>query len=214
METKYDVFISYSRKDTEVANKICAALQKNGITFFIDRQGIGGGMEFPTELAQAILDSQLFLFLASRNSYLSKFTINEIYFAFNKKERNKLLPYVIDDSTLPVGLEFAFASVNWRTIQEHPIDTILVNDLLRLLGRNTGSGQIIVNSQDDGPASPEEQFQLGEDYHYGYNGKIKDYAEAAKWYRKAAEQGDADAQWALGLCMNMDMACPKVMRKL
>jgi hypothetical protein len=117
MDTKYDVFISYSRKDTEVANKICAALQKNGITFFIDRQGIGGGMEFPTVLAQAIRASQLFLFLASKNSYQSKFTINEITFAFNKKNRNQILPYIIDRSALPEGLELAFAGINWRTIQ-------------------------------------------------------------------------------------------------
>ena len=44
MDQKYDVFISYSRKDTEIAERICAALQNNGITYFIDRQGIGGGM--------------------------------------------------------------------------------------------------------------------------------------------------------------------------
>lgn len=30
----YDVFISYSRKDTEVAEKICSALDKYGIVAF------------------------------------------------------------------------------------------------------------------------------------------------------------------------------------
>jgi TPR repeat protein len=30
------------------------------------------------------------------------------------------------------------------------------------------------------------------------NGVPQDYAEAAKWYRKAAEQGAADAQYTLG----------------
>ena len=43
MEYKYDVFISYSRKDTEVADKICSALDRAGLSYFIDRQGIGGG---------------------------------------------------------------------------------------------------------------------------------------------------------------------------
>ena len=42
----YDVFISYSRKDTAIADKICKALDKAGITYFIDRKGINGGMEF------------------------------------------------------------------------------------------------------------------------------------------------------------------------
>lgn len=136
MDKKYDVFISYSRKDTKIANKICNALDKAGISFFIDRQGISGGMEFPVVLANAICNSSIFLFLGSKSSYKSKFTINEITFAFNKKERNQILPYIIDGTSLPMELEFIFAGINWRTIEEHPIDTVLTNDLLKLLGRN------------------------------------------------------------------------------
>ena len=48
-----DVFISYSRKDMAVADRICAAFDKAGISYFIDRQGIGGGMEFPREIGRA-----------------------------------------------------------------------------------------------------------------------------------------------------------------
>lgn len=135
MNQKYDVFISYSRKDTDIADHICSTLQSNGISYFIDRQGIGGGMEFPVVLAQAIRNSPLFLFLASKNSYSSKFTINEITYAFNKKERNQILPYIIDGSALPEDFEFVFAGINIRTIKDHPIVETLVPDLLKLLGR-------------------------------------------------------------------------------
>ena len=31
---KYDVFISYSRKDTNIANRICQALDKANINYF------------------------------------------------------------------------------------------------------------------------------------------------------------------------------------
>jgi TPR repeat protein len=34
--------------------------------------------------------------------------------------------------------------------------------------------------------------------YYKGEGVTRDYAEAAKWYRKAANQGDADAQTILG----------------
>ena len=54
---KYDVFISYSRMDTAIADRICAAFDKVGITYFIDRQSIGGGFEFPVVLAEAIIES-------------------------------------------------------------------------------------------------------------------------------------------------------------
>ncbi len=128
-----DVFISYSRKDTAVADEITQALDAAGVSYFIDRQGITGGMEFPEILAQAIVECKVFLYLASENSYQSKFTNSEITFAFNKKEKNRILPYIIDDSELPIGLQFVFSGINWRNRAQHPIST-LVADLRTLLG--------------------------------------------------------------------------------
>ncbi len=47
---------------------------------------------------------------------------------------------------------------------------------------------------------PEQQFQLGNIYSNGLLGAPRNNAEAAVWYRKAAEQGHSDAQYSLGLC--------------
>ena len=135
MGYKYDVFISYSRRDTEVADKICQAFNDVGISYFIDRRGIGGGMEFPAVLAKAIKESKVFLFLASKNSYDSKFTQSEIVYAFNKKQKQDILPYIIDGSTMPDELEFTFSSINWRLMDSHPIDTVLVDDILTKVGK-------------------------------------------------------------------------------
>ena len=131
----YDVFISYSRKDTAIADRVCRAFDRAGISYFIDRQGIGGGFEFPRVLAENIVGARLFLLLASENAYNSKFTMNEIVFAFNKKPKQSILPYIIDGSSLPLELEFTFAGINWRNISDHPIDTVLVSDILKLLER-------------------------------------------------------------------------------
>jgi len=131
----YDVFISYSRKDTAVADRVCAAFDRAGISYFIDRQGIGGGLEFPEILAEAIVGCRKVLFLASANSYASKFTNSEIAFAFNKKEKNSIIPYCIDDCEMPIGLQFVFSGINWRTLREHPIESVLVDDVLGMLGR-------------------------------------------------------------------------------
>ena len=130
-----DIFISYSRHDKVVADRICEALDRAGITYFIDRQGIVGGMEFPEVLAENIISSKLFLFLASKHSYKSRFTNNEITFAFNEKPKNSILPYIIDGSQMPKTMRFIFSGINWRTIDEHPIEPILIDDLLNLLGR-------------------------------------------------------------------------------
>ncbi len=131
----YDVFISYSRKDSAVADCICSALDRAGITYFIDREGIGGGLEFPEILAQAIIECRKVLFLASANSYASKFTNNEIVYAYNKKNKNSIIPYLIDGSKMPPALEFMLAGINWRNLHDHPIESVLVNDLLKILER-------------------------------------------------------------------------------
>jgi uncharacterized protein len=45
----------------------------------------------------------------------------------------------------------------------------------------------------------ESEVELGRRYDKG-EGVVKDHAEAAKWYRKAAEQNYVDAQYNLGMC--------------
>ena len=138
---EYDVFISYSRKDTIIADQICQAFDNAGISYFIDRQGIGGGMEFPVVLAEAIEESKIFLFVASENSYKSKFTNNEVLYAFNEKPHNTLIPYIIDGSKMPSALRFTFASINIRNIKDHPLEPTLVDDILNLIGKKRMSKQ-------------------------------------------------------------------------
>ena len=159
---KDEVFISYSRKDTAIADQICEAFDKAGISYFIDRQGIGGGMEFPKVLANNILDSQIFLFIASKNSYESLFTDREITFAFNKIRGEKMLPYIIDNAPFPKHLELIFASNNWRRLAEHPIEPVLIDDVFRLLGKerqNIGIGSSPLNPKNIIDDFPEYGFQ-------------------------------------------------------
>lgn len=46
---------------------------------------------------------------------------------------------------------------------------------------------------------PDVEYEVAERYFNGV-GTEKDYEQAAYWYRHAAEQGNARAQYALGLC--------------
>ena len=54
------------------------------------------------------------------------------------------------------------------------------------------------DSGDKSSLTASQMNELGDDYYFGRNGKDKDYAEAVKWYRKAAEQGNASGQFNLG----------------
>ena len=56
--------------------------------------------------------------------------------------------------------------------------------------------------------SKEEQFETGNKYYYG-KGVPKDYHEALKWYRKAANRGHANAQNSLGLMYQNGRGVPQ-----
>ena len=56
----------------------------------------------------------------------------------------------------------------------------------------------ITNSSESTSMTALQMMELGTDYYEGRNGKKKDYVEAMKWYRKAAEQGDTGGQNNLG----------------
>jgi hypothetical protein len=78
MEYKYDVFISYSRKDyvnednNIIPNNAILAIietfEKNGITYWFDKEGIYTGQEFANIINEAIKASKILLFISSKNS--------------------------------------------------------------------------------------------------------------------------------------------------
>ena len=109
----YDVFISYSRKDSKVAEEVYSTLSAAGLNCFIDKEGIAAGADFPEVLANRIDESGVFLLLASKNAYQSKFTKNEILHAFKHKRSGCIIPYLIDDTPMPSDLEFLLGNVNW-----------------------------------------------------------------------------------------------------
>lgn len=113
---RYDIFISYSRKDAEIANKIYEVLTSAGLSCFIDLDGISGGADFPTVLAQAIMESKVMLLVASRNFYASEYAMKEVTFAVNNKGSHFILPIIIERSELPKNLEFILSNINWREL--------------------------------------------------------------------------------------------------
>ena len=130
----YDVFISYSRKDTKIAEEICSALTDAGLTFFIDKEGIEAGQNFPQVLAEAVDSATVFLFLASQNSFKSKFTRGEVTYAFNHKHSGTIIPYIIDGSeTMPPDLELMLGNFNWRRKETCPIQTGLIDDIRKAI---------------------------------------------------------------------------------
>jgi TPR repeat protein len=55
---------------------------------------------------------------------------------------------------------------------------------------------------------PDAQFSLGKNYEAGRSGLKQDYAVAASWYRKSADQGNVYAQASLGILYHSGKGLP------
>ncbi len=109
----YDVFISYSRKDSAQANSLCKALDEAGISYWIDRNNIQGSASFAKEISQCIRHCKVVLFIASANSASSIWTTKEVVYALEYEKT--IVPYRIDhyDFRLNRELEFIFTNIQW-----------------------------------------------------------------------------------------------------
>lgn len=78
MKYKYDVFISYSRRDYVDENynvipgnaiaEIQNVFDENGITYWFDKDGIYSGQEFIEIITGAIAESKMLIFISSKHS--------------------------------------------------------------------------------------------------------------------------------------------------
>jgi FtsZ-binding cell division protein ZapB len=103
---KYDVFISYSRKDyvddkenvlpDSPVKAIMEFLDENKISYWIDKKGIYSSSQFVKLITRAIHDSKMLLFVSSKHSNASDYTAGEIIEARNKDKA--IIPMRIDET--------------------------------------------------------------------------------------------------------------------
>lgn len=157
-KTKYDVFISYSWKDIDIAKKIYNAIIDAGLKCCFDKETFHGGADFPKVTAENICNSDVFIYLASKNSFHSGWAPDEVAFAKSHKKREKLLYYAIDNDNMPNWADLAFAAINRRNIYEHSYKDILIEDIRKILGDSAG---IAINeASQNSQLLPKKEFPL------------------------------------------------------
>lgn len=133
-----DIFISYSRQDIEVIDKICKHLEANGITYFRDIFDIAISNIFPQTLADGILSSKLVLFIASQHSFASNYTSKEVTFAY--QNHITILPLAVDDTPMPTRYSFMFSDVQCLSLTNTPIQR-LMEDIKKVLSEHNDTNQ-------------------------------------------------------------------------
>ena len=91
-----DIFISYSRKDSDTVKQIYASLEKAGYKCWLDENGMYSGISYKKVIVDAIKRSKILLFMSSENSNKSQNVISEISIAM--KYGKKIIPIRLDMS--------------------------------------------------------------------------------------------------------------------
>ena len=131
-ERKHDVFISYSTKDGDIANKVCYILEQNNLKCWIAPRNISSGRIYLDEIADAIKSTKIIVLIYSTYSQDSKYVNNEINMAFSHNK--KILSFNIDNSMPRDDMEYFLKITQWLSAYPEPEDEFeaLVKDALEL----------------------------------------------------------------------------------
>jgi WD40 repeat protein len=111
-----EVFISYSRIDSDFARRLNDQLQIQGKTTWFDQESIAAGVDFQQEIYRGIETSDNFLFIISPASVNSPYCADEVEYAAKLNKRFvTVLHRTVDAKTLHPDL----AKIQWIDFNRH-----------------------------------------------------------------------------------------------
>ena len=101
--TRYDVFLSYARRDSAVIDSLVEALRQRGYSVFYDKESIVPGEPWKQRLAQAIRESRVCILCWSEYARNSEY----VSFEYSRAQGLEMpvLPWLLDSTPLPQMIE-------------------------------------------------------------------------------------------------------------
>ena len=155
---KYDVFISYSRKDFDEVSALMESIRKEipEISIWFDVDGIESGDDFEDKIITAIEDSSYLLFALSDNSLDSEWTKAEVMYARNTGK--KVIPVLLKGAQLKKWFLFKFGTIDCIDSTDKVQMEKLCKNLSDWTGKKpliTSSGSVVLS---DGEVSRQSEF--------------------------------------------------------
>ena len=137
-QKKYDIFISYSRKNLDEVKAIKMEIEKStGAECWMDLEGIeSGSTQFTQDIVDGINDCRVFLFMLSEYSQASEFALRELNFVMKKAKTDKLKHVIIvniDDCKMSDEFEFMYGLTDTIAWLNQPQREKFLRDLKRWL---------------------------------------------------------------------------------
>jgi len=130
-----DVFISYSKKDKDIANTIVTSLEKNNIRCWYAPRDINPSDDWGKAISNAIQQSKIFLLIFSSNSNQSQHVLDELNFAISQKA--SILPIRVENLEPDGALGLHLSSRQWLDAYDPPWESH-IRDLIQSVSSNLG----------------------------------------------------------------------------
>ena len=128
-----DVFVSYSRHDSEFVGRLVASIEQRGKEAWLDTEGLVDGEVFPAAIRTAIEQADTFLFVISPAAVASPFCESEVSYAGELRKR--IVPVLnepVPDDELPEEIR----NRNWIPFTEREAFDSSMQRLLAALDRD------------------------------------------------------------------------------
>lgn len=181
------VFVSYAHADDKLAYPLIAGLQERGLRIWFD-DGMDIGDLWDEVLAKRVKQCSAMLCLVSTRFADSNNCLDEIHNA--KEQKKELLILHLEDEVLPEIFQFRYSRFHALRLSAYSDQDELLDKLAA-----TRKLRCCIGVPQKPEESPEDVYQKGEACY-----EADSYAEAVKWYRKAAELGHPEAMRRLGVC--------------
>ena len=135
--TTYDVFISYSTANVEIADNIREILEDRDIRCWIAPRNIPRGESWPNAIVTAIENAKLIVLVFTESSNTSQHVLREVTQA--AKNNKAVVPFLIEDIPMCKDLDYFLHGTQW--LIGHPDYKKKVNELSetvsKILGKTT-----------------------------------------------------------------------------
>ena len=137
---QYDIFLSYSRKDTQTAMLLKSAIQSLGYSVFYDQDILEGDSNWRSTIAKNIDNCSGLVFFRTSNSVASKWCQREVNIADESNKTILPISFKRDHDNLPNSdeLKAALTSLQTTCISENPSISDLKNSLQATLEKSIG----------------------------------------------------------------------------
>lgn len=112
------VFVSYSRRDSEIVNYIVARLTKDGFHVWLDREAIKGGDVWREAIVEAVDNAYACVLMLSPASVASDNVRKEVDLADGASK--DLIPMMLAPVELPAKLRYQLAGIQWIEYYRDP----------------------------------------------------------------------------------------------